>query len=172
MKKILTICVAVLMAATTVSAKEYTHSLGVVAGSGIGAQYKVMPMEHFTIIEEFGFLGSLCAAGRQGMNFATLGAMNNLVLAYQTGALAEGDGIAMSVFAGGQVKAGYLPGDWGMIGVGAAAGIEANMKNAPIAFSFDFRPGYGCALINNGGGGVNGAHLFDWTLNLGVRYTF
>ena len=168
MKKILTIIVAVLVAAASVSAKEYKHSIGLVAGSGIGAQYKVMVMDNFTIIEEFGYLGSLCAAGSNGFNMATLGAVDNLVLAYQTGALAEGEGIALSVFAGGQVKAGYLQGDFGLIGVGAAAGIEANMKNAPIAFSFDFRPGYGCVLFNGGGT----AHVFDWTLNLGVRYTF
>lgn len=37
MKKILTLCVALLVAATTISAKEYKHSLGMVAGLGIGA---------------------------------------------------------------------------------------------------------------------------------------
>ena len=41
MKKILTLCVALLIAVTTISAKEYKHSLGMVAGLGIGAQYKV-----------------------------------------------------------------------------------------------------------------------------------
>ena len=44
------------------------------------------------------------------------------------------------------------------------------MTNAPIAFSFDFRPGYGCVLVGNANG-VLGGHVFDWTLNLGVRYT-
>ena len=41
MKKILPLCVALLVAVTTISAKEYKHSLGMVAGLGIGAQYKV-----------------------------------------------------------------------------------------------------------------------------------
>ena len=175
MKKILTICVAVLIAATTVSAKEYKHSLGIVAGSGIGVQYKTMVMDHFTIIDEFGYLGSFAAA-TQGGSLPTFGAMDNLVMAYQAKG-AEGQGIKLDWFVGGQLKAGYIDfgGAGGMIGLGAAAGIEANIKNAPIAFSFDFRPGYGCVLMNTaawGGTGVGATHVFDWTINLGVRYTF
>ena len=62
MKKILTICLAVMMISAGVNAKEYKHSVGVVAGSGLGVQYKGFPMKHFTIIEEFGYLGSYAAA--------------------------------------------------------------------------------------------------------------
>jgi len=166
MKKIFTLVVVALMA-LGVSASEYKHSVGVVAGSGIGAQYKVMVMDNFTIIEEFGYLGSLAAAGN-GFALPTLGAVNNLVMAYQAMG-AEGEGIQLDWFVGGQFKAGYinLGNAAGIVGFGAAAGIEANMQNAPIAFSFDFRPGYGCILTGNGA-----AHAFDWTINLGVRYTF
>lgn len=172
MKKILTICLAVVLGAATVSAKEYKHSIGLVAGSGIGVQYKAMITKNFTIIEEFGYLGSLAAAGN-GFTVPTLGAVNQLVLAYQTKPLAEGQGIKLHVYAGGQIKAGYIDmgAAGGIIGVGAAAGLEANMKSAPIAFSFDFRPGYGCILGSNGAGGTGAFHAFDWSLNLGVRYT-
>ena len=169
MKKILTLCVAALMAAMSVSAKEYKHSIGMVAGSGIGAQYKVMLQPNITLIEEFGYLGDFCTAGN-GWSAGYFGAIDNLVLAYQANA-AEGEGIKLDWFVGGQLKAGYAQGGVGIIGVGAAAGIEANMTNAPIAFSFDFRPGYGCMLANTGGGTV-AVHAFDWSLNLGVRYTF
>lgn len=165
MKKIFTLCVVTLVA-LSMSAKPYNHSIGVVAGSGIGVQFKTMVMDNFTIIEEFGYLGSLCAAGQNNFNMSTLGAVDNLVLAYQAKA-AEGQGIELDWFVGGQIKVGYLGNNLGTFGVGAAAGIEAVMQNAPIAFSFDFRPGYGC--IFSGGGA---AHLFDWTLNLGVRYKF
>ena len=168
MKKILTLCVAALTA-MTMFASDYEYSLGVVAGSGIGAQFKILPMENFTIIEEFGYLGSFAMAG-QGGSQAYFGAVDNLVLAYQAN-ITEGEGIALDYYVGGQIKAGYIgqAGVWnaGIIGVGAAAGIEANMTNAPIAFSFDFRPGYGCQLANGGAW-----HGFDWSLNLGVRYTF
>ena len=74
----------------------------------------------------------------------------------------------MGVYAGGQVKLGYVLGDAGVFGVGAAAGIEANMINAPIAFSFDFRPGYAFLFVDGWAGG----HMFDYSFNLGVRYTF
>lgn len=169
MKKILTLCVALLVAATTISAKEYKHSLGMVAGLGIGAQYKVMVTDNFTIFEEFGYLGG-CIADQAGA-LPYDGAVNNLVLAYQANA-AEGQGIKLDWYVGGQLKAGYLQGGAGIIGVGAVGGIEANMTNAPIAFSFDFRPGYGCLLADDGFGGVGAGHAFDFSFNLGVRYTF
>ena len=167
MKKILTLVAAVVIAVSTF-ASPYEHSIGVVGGSGIGLQYKVMPFEHFAVFEEFGYLGSLCSAGRNGFNMATLGAVDNLVLAYEDKAT-EGQNILLDWFVGGQIKAGYIDmgGAGGIIGIGLAAGIEANMKNAPMAFSFDFRPGYGCVLANGGGT----VHVFDWTINLGVRYT-
>lgn len=186
MKKIFTILLATMVVAVgsvyaadnskqaAKSGKPYNHSIGIVAGSGLGVQYKAMITDHFTLIEEFGYLGSYCAAGANGLRLGTFGATNDLVLAYQAKA-AEGQGIELDWFIGGQLKAGYIDfggAAGGQIGIGAAAGIDAKMKNAPIAFSFDFRPGYGCVLFGNGGGGVNGGHVFDWTINLGVRYAF
>ena len=154
------------------SDKEYTHSVGVVAGSGIGFQYKKMVSAHFTLIEEFGYLGSWAAAG-DGFSIPAIGAVDNLVLAYQA-KCAEGQGIRLDYYVGGQIKGGYIDmgAAGGIVGAGAAAGIEGKMKNAPIAFSFDFRPGYGCLLGNDGTGNIGAFHVFDWTLNLGVRYTF
>lgn len=154
------------------SDKEYTHSVGVVAGSGIGFQYKKMVSPHFTLIEEFGYLGSWAAAG-DGFSTPAFGAVDNLVLAYQA-KCAEGQGIRLDYYVGGQIKGGYIDmgAAGGIVGAGAAAGIEAKMKNAPIAFSFDFRPGYGCLLGNDGTGNIGAFHVFDWTLNLGVRYTY
>ena len=174
MKKIFIILMAAMVAAGSVyaaanskktakSSKAYNMSIGMVAGSGIGVQFKDMITDHFTLIEEFGYLGSFAAAGNGG-SMPTLG--------YQA-QCAEGQGIRLDYFVGGQIKGGYidLGAAGGIIGAGAAAGIEAKMKNAPIAFSFDFRPGYGCVLMG-GGGGVFAFHAFDWTMNLGVRYTF
>ena len=184
MKKIFTILLATMVAVGSIyaadkgkqaakSGKPYNHSIGLVAGSGIGVQYKTLITDHFTLIEEFGYLGSYCAAGANGFRLPTFGATNNLVLAYQADA-AEGQGIDLDWFIGGQIKAGYIDfggASGGQIGIGAAAGIDAKMKNAPIAFSFDFRPGYGCVLFGNGGN-VGAGHVFDWTINLGVRYAF
>lgn len=174
MKKILTLCLAAMLAVVTVSAKDYKVSLGMVGGSGIGVQFKALPVEHFAIMEEFGYLGCYSAAGKD-FNIGYMGAVDQVVLAYQTSPLAEGSGIKLHVYAGGQLKVGYLNlgADAGLIGIGAAAGIEANMINAPIAFSFDFRPGYGGIVTSTPGDNyINTAHTFDWSLNLGVRYTF
>ena len=181
MKKIFSLLLAAIVAVGSVYAadnskkvansdKPYNMSIGMVAGSGIGVQFKDMVTDHFTLIEEFGYLGSFAAAG-DGFSVATIGAVDNLVLAYQA-QCAEGQGIRLDYFVGGQIKGGYLGGGAGVIGFGAAAGIEAKMKNAPIAFSFDFRPGYGCLLGDDGTGNIGAFHVFDWTLNLGVRYTF
>ena len=174
MKRILTVFVAALMAVTMVNAKDYKHSLGMYGGLGIGVQYKTMVKENFTIIVEEGY--ALCPS-----RTANVGGYNSLatnaVFAYQTGALAEGQGIKLSVYAGGQAKLHYVFDNAALIGFGAAAGIEANMTNAPIAFSFDFRPGYGCMLLDNASygiapNGISAGHIFDYSLNLGVRYTF
>ena len=161
MKKLISLVLVVLMAAT-VSAKKYEHSLGMVAGLGIGAQYKVMVLPNFTIIEEFGYF--TCPDGGTGFGYG--GAIDNLVLAYQAKGT-DGKNIQLDWYVGGQIKAGYAMVNSGIIGIGATAGFEANMTNAPIAFSFDFRPGYGCLLFNGGAG-----HMFDYSFNLGVRYTF
>jgi len=162
MKKILTLCVAV-MAAVTMSAKTYEHSIGVVGGLGLGAQYKTMLMDNFTLIDEFGYF--LCIS-----NGSYAGAIDNLVLAYQAPA-AEGQGIKLEWYAGGQIKMGYeQTTNGGLFGIGGAAGIEAIMKGAPIAFSFDFRPGYGLVYFNTGFGGMATGHMFDYSFNLGVRY--
>ena len=145
----------------TISAKDYKNSIGMVAGLGIGMQYKTMVTDHFTIMDEVGYFLNL-----NGVNGGYAGAIDNLVLAYQAKA-AEGQGIQLDWYVGGQLKVGYGQGDMGVAGGGATGGIEAKMKNAPIAFSFDFRPGYACIFA---GGGA--AHLFDYSFNLGVRYTF
>jgi hypothetical protein len=163
MKKIFTLCVAA-MTAVTMMAANYQYSLGLVGGLGLGVQFKDMVSEHFTIIDEFGYFTCTSNAGYDG-------AIDNLVLAYQ-GKAAEGQGILLDYYVGGQVKVGWGRGNCGVLGCGAAAGIEACMKNAPIAFSFDFRPGYACTLMGVAGMGVMASHLFDYSFNLGVRYKF
>lgn len=167
MKRLYTLAIAAMLAVGSFAA-NYQHSLGMVAGLGIGVQYKHMIWDDFTLIEEFGYFNCMSNASYSG-------AIDNLVLAYQ-GKAAEGQGIILDYYVGGQFKIGYGFGNRGVVGAGAAGGIEACMKNAPIAFSFDFRPGYACTFGQNyvygGGGGFSAAHLFDYSFNLGVRYKF
>lgn len=162
MKKILTVLLAGMMAIGA-AASNYQHSIGLVAGLGLGAQFKTMVTDHFTIFEEFGYF--TCPNGGTG---AYSGAIDNLVLAYQAKGV-EGQNIQLDWYVGGQFKIGYAMGfgDAGLLGLGSSVGFEANMKNAPIAFSFDFRPGYAFQFAQGGAFG----HMFDWSFNLGVRYT-
>jgi len=163
MKKILLVILAAMLAVSA-SAADYKHSVGMVAGLGIGAQYKTMVMDDFTIIAELGYFMNLDG----GNNVGYMGGLGNCVLAYQAN-ITEGRGIKLDWYVGGQTKLGVMQGgNAGIFGLGAAGGIEANMANAPIAFSFDFRPGY--ALLFNGN--ATGGHMFDYSFNLGVRYTF
>ena len=163
-----------MLAVTTVSAKDYKHSVGLVGGLGVGAQYKTMLTDNFTIIAELGYF--VCPDGGEGWGYEGAPVANG-VFAYQTDALAEGRGILLSVYAGGQTKLGYVFDEFdglGLFGAGIVGGIEANMTNAPIAFSFDFRPGYGMTFGKDpwGRGGISANHMFDYSINVGVRYTF
>lgn len=56
--------------------------------------------------------------------------------------------------------------DFGKCGANGIIGMEYKF-NAPVALQFDFRPGYGCLFAEH-----YDAHYFDWSVNLGVRYTF
>lgn len=174
MKKILTLCVVAMMA-VSMSARTYKHSVGMVAGLGLGAQYKTMVMENFTILAEFGYFMNLDGGLNTKYNFhpGYSGPVANCVGAYQAN-IVESDGIRLDYYAGGQFKVGYagfMGLDAAVIGLGAAGGIELNMHNAPIAVSFDFRPGW-ATLVASGGGMTATVDMFDYSFNLGVRYTF
>ncbi|MDR1792811.1 MAG: hypothetical protein LBR36_05155 [Bacteroidales bacterium] len=55
----------------------------------------------------------------------------------------------------------------GKVGINADGGVELALSKVPVAFSFDFRPGYGM-LFRKG----YTWHFFDWGTNLSVRYCF
>jgi hypothetical protein len=56
--------------------------------------------------------------------------------------------------------------DLGKCGANGILGLEYKFS-APIALQIDFRPGYGCLFAEN-----FDAHYFDYSVNLGVRFTF
>ena len=170
MKKFLTLFVAVLVATMTVSAKDYKHSIGLVGGLGIGAQYKTMVTDHFTIITELGYF--VCPKDTKTWYYRGVPIANG-VFAYQTKTLAEGEGIKLSVYAGTQVKLGYVfegHAGKGLFGAGGVVGFEGNIIHSPIAFSLDFRPGYAMTFYKVGYG-MDTYHMFDYSINLGIRYT-
>ncbi len=173
MKKIILLCVAVLTAITMSAENKTQTSVGIVGGLGIGAQAKFMFTEHFGLMEELGYF--FCPDGGTAEKYGRssyAGLMDNVVLLYQQ-PIKETDGLTLSWYAGGQVKLGWMPFNFqrnvhmGIFGVGAAGGIDVKMKKAPIAVSADFRPGYALMFAD-----FKGARLFDYSINLGVRYCF
>lgn len=81
--------------------------------------------------------------------------------------------------------------DYGKFGINAMLGIEVALKNVPITFGVDFRPGYGLMFTGHsseyselkeewtadGGEGDYKEtpftfNFFDWTLSTSIRYTF
>lgn len=172
MKKIFTLCIALITAVTLFAGNAQT-SVGIVGGMGIGAQAKFMFTEHFGLMEELGYF--FCPDGGTAAQYGRssyAGMMNNTVLLYQQ-PIMETNGLTLSWYTGGQVKIGWMPFDFsknvhmGIFGFGAVGGIDAKMKNAPIAVSADFRPGYALLFTQ-----WPGAHMFDYSINLGVRYCF
>lgn len=171
MKKLFTLVVVVLMAVATVNAKPYKFAIGAITGMEWGASMKMNVMDNFTIMDDLSYdIVISRPSGYQGF-------FNHLNLAYQDQA-ASGDGIDLGWYVGGGVSIGYVDpqgfgADGGKFGINAIAGIEANMKSAPIAFTLDFRPGYACLFGKGFGDGINvgTSHTFDWALTLGVRYT-
>lgn len=161
------------MTAVTMSAKGLEASAGLVGGLGIGIQGKIMFTENMGIMDELGYFMNLDGgtAKKYGMS-AYAGLINSTMFVYQR-PITETTGMRVDWYAGGQAKIGWCPiAGWeqlvhmGMFGLGAGGGIELKMKSAPIAASFDFRPGWAMLFTEQG----VGTHMFDYSFNLGVRY--
>ncbi|MBR1809177.1 MAG: hypothetical protein IJ776_07295 [Paludibacteraceae bacterium] len=186
MKRLLTILLASLLV-FSVSAKKYKHSLGLGTGMAYGVSYKTMVAQHFTIMADVNYGFSFVGGDMNGVADFFGGAAN---FAFQ-GDAAQGQNIDLDWFAGGGTQFGaagnFSGGKWGFNAVG---GIEINFVNAPIAITADFRPGYSLAFFPGGGGdieydpikdefvevggggGMMLMHMFDASINFGIRYTF
>lgn len=95
---------------------------------------------------------------------------------------------SLSWFAGGGVNVGMMKwaDEWGHMnkkenkvggkfGINGLGGLELGFSGAPLAMSFDFRPGYGLYFDSEKKDGVETrttASFFDWAMVLGLRYCF
>lgn len=174
MKKIIALCIVAILAITTVSAKKYKVAFGLATGFEYGPSLKVNLTDHMTIMNDLAFvLMPNTVFGENGFTFNVgwMGLIDNANFAYEK-KITTGRNIDFSIFGGGGLSLGYAQGplgdgDAGKFGINAIGGIEADMTNAPIEFTFDFRPGY--AMLFTGDDTVHG---LDWSLVLAVRYTF
>lgn len=172
MKKIIALCIVAILAISTVSAKKYKVAVGLATGFEYGPSLKVNFTDNLTLINDLAFVimpNTVFGANGGTFNFGYMGLVDNANFAYEK-KITSGKNIDFSFFGGGGMSLGYAdmgeaPG--GKFGINAIGGIEADMTNAPIEFTFDFRPGY--AMLFADGGAIHG---LDWSIVLAVRYTF
>ncbi len=168
--------VALLFVAVAVQAqKPYKHSIGLSVGSFEGASYKVFLTNDVALQTDLGFR----LLSTQGGNDSYSTAMDFWTFEVNPNALYQGSitgwnwgGVAW--FAGGGISLGLARdfgssgptyGKWGFNAIG---GAELGLDDAPLAFSLDFRPGYGMQFRSD----YKPISFFDWALVAGIRYTF
>ncbi len=177
MKKIFTLCVAVLMAVTTVKAQ---FEIGGIVGGLNGLSMK------YWFNDNLALQGDL-AVGLTAANGAT----------YYNGTKLPGEGqldlydftlnpnllyhfnlpANFKLYCGGGVNLGlmsYIDNTnsdfiFGKFGANGVIGASYDLDSAPVVFALDFRPGYGLGFKE-----ANDPHssFFDWKLGFAVRYKF
>lgn len=172
MKKLIALCIVAILAISTVSAKKYKVALGLATGFEYGPSLKVNFTDHLTLMNDLAFVlmpNTVFGANGTTFNMGWMGLIDNANFAYEK-KITTGRNIDFSFFGGGGMSLGYAQmgeGNAGKFGINAIGGIEADMTNTPIEFTFDFRPGY--AMLFTGDGAIHG---LDWAIVLAVRYTF
>ncbi len=174
MKKILVLCVAALVAATTVSAQ---HEIGAIFGGMNGASYKYWFNDAFAVQADLA-VGLTCAYGGVYFNGTKLaeGSSSQLDFTINPNALYHWQlPENFKFYAGGGINFGLVSdiantnpnGIAGKFGLNAAVGATYEFDEVPLVFALDFRPGYGLGFQD-----ANSAHMsfFDWKLGFAVRY--
>lgn len=159
MKKI--ILFSMLLFSLGAFAKPYHHSLGLSMGSFDGLSWKVLVKERFAVQTDFGVhltaFDALYGTFVINPNFMFQGTMfSNDVCDIDFNA---GGGLSFGF--GSILSANYFGGAFGL---NAIAGVEFAFNRAPLALSFDFRPGFGMLFDSDV------YPYFDWGLNLGLRF--
>jgi len=174
MKKILTLCAAVMLAATTIQAQ---HEIGVVAGGLNGASYKYWFSNNFAVQADLAVGLSRVYAGAYYKGNKLFEAANsqydftinpNALYHFE---LPEN----FKIYAGGGLSFGLVsdinntnPNSiMGKFGLNAVCGVSYDFDEVPLVLALDFRPGYGLGFND-----ANTAHVsfFDWKLGFAVRY--
>lgn len=157
---------SMLLLSLGVFAKPYHHSLGISAGSFNGLSWKVLVKEHFAVQTDVGVHLTV-------FDYVYGSFVIQPMFMYQ-GTMYANDVCNIDFFAGGGLSfgfgdildkstkyGGYFGGEFGLNGV---AGVEFGFNRAPLALSFDFRPGYGMHYC------PDVYPYFDWGLSLGLRF--
>ena len=147
----------------------------------IGPTYKMFFADNIAFQTDIFFKSTLTwCTDKYGIAFAFYYAVeSNTNIMYQK-RIKDKTTVESFWFLGGGITLGcnILSGD-GKFGTNVIMGLEYILKNAPISFQIDFRPGFGMLFnfdenLNNGGyiPDNNPWVHFDWTLAFTLRYTF
>lgn len=196
MKKFFSLCAMMVLVATSASAQRiYTHSVGVNLGNFEALSYKGFLFDSSLALQvDLGFrmlqtpvTSEVYLNGQKMLSangtdaYWTFEVNPNLM--YQN-IIDSWDWGGISWYAGGGLSLGLLEPTYqlnanmdqtmGKFGVNAIGGVELGLDDAPLAISFDFRPGYGNMFSGYSDGanrsGTVGS-FFDWAICIGVRYT-
>lgn len=157
----------------------YKNGIGVTVGNMQALSFKTFGGNHFAFQVDLGTKyivtdGRFRNLNLTGINIWTLELNPNFMFeGHLTGGLYGLVGVGASIgYSWNTIQYEGIFGVWhtrsdfGKCGANGILGLEYKF-NAPVALQFDFRPGYGCLFAER-----YDAHYFDWSVNLGVHYTF
>ena len=162
------------MAGSVFAQAPYKHSIGVTVGNFEALSYKTFFTNHLALQLDLGYKYTIGATHYGNIDVNSVELNPNLM--YE-GHFTKG----LYGFIGGGVSLGYswrwgvydvlffssrYRYDYGKFGVNGILGFEYKFS-IPLTLQLDFRPGYGM-LFNED----IDFDYFDWSVNLGVRYTF
>lgn len=167
MKKILMLCVAVMMAATSMKAQ---HEIGGIVGGMNGLSYKYWFNDALALQADLavGLTEAAYKGGSAGQYDFTINP--NVEYHFELPAnfkIYAGGGINFGLCNGLQAAAGYTGSVNGKFGINAICGVTYDIQAVPLVLAFDFRPGYGMSFRDSK---VDPSHFFDWKLAFAVRY--
>lgn len=179
-----------------VFAKPYHHSLGVSMGNFDGFSWKVLATEHFAVQTDCGFhltvYDDLYGTFLVNPNFMYQGTMWSNHICSIDWFIGTGTSLGLATNELGYENKEYNDNIGGFFGANGILGIEFAFSKA-LALSFDFRPGYGLYFGDVRKNGYSSTyhyskyggyydytyytytdfalkHIFDWGVNLGLRF--
>jgi len=172
MKKIFTLCVAALTAAT-MFAQGGHFEVGAVAGGMNGASAK------YWLTDNFAFQADLAVGFTRGASGLKWGGKYRVVdfgawdFTFNPNALYNYQlPVGVNLYGGAGFNIGMLggfegPDVTGKFGLNTIAGASYELENIPLVLALDFRPGWGMAFDSDAL-----MHFFDWKIAAAVRYKF
>jgi len=197
MKKLFSAIVIAFVAISVLSAQDYKHSLGIIAGSYNGISYKLHAYENVAFQMDLGASINLTPFGKARYRYGGMvfdipsdKPVSNICYQLNPNIMWQGELTDnFYLFLGGGFSVGVLWCDMDFythtgyhvqlennseakFGVNGMIGFEYCWDETPLTLGFDFRPGYGAEYDHVTPDISYERHYFDWSLSLALRYNF